>query len=228
MNKKTLLIAAAIALAMPAPVMANGNAERIAELESQIAELQEELESLKAAETSADDETNSDSWPITLNDMFCEVDDFSGDAYYYSQSGYKAFSYEGEDVGYVTIDRDSPFGTYIRYDKAEDEYTLVVHFSYSGDDWIFFDKAQIKTGDNIDTIDLSHLSPLRDTGSGHVYENYFVRPGADLIKAMENMADAGEATIRLSGSDGHFDYTLDESIIQATADTLSVYNQLNK
>ena len=67
MKKKTLLIAAAIALALPAPVMANGNAERIAELESQIAELQTELESLKAAEAPVNDGANvTDMEPIDI------------------------------------------------------------------------------------------------------------------------------------------------------------------
>lgn len=229
MNKKTLLIAAAIALAMPAPVMANGNAERIAELESQIAELQTELESLKAAETSAADPAGTAESTMTLDDMLCKVDDFSGNAFYYSPSGYEAETFNGLPTTlYTTIDRNSPYGVYIFYDKSDDEYSLTVVFSYEGSDWIFFDEVLIKTGDNIDTIDLSHIKSSRDVDGGTVSEKYYVGPGKSLLEAMEKMVSAGEATIRLRGSGGYNDYTIDASMIQATADTLSVYNQLNK
>ena len=230
MRKTILLIAIMAALAFPGNILADEKADRIAALESQIAELQAELDELKASpdETPQVSDDESEDLQLSLDYMLCSLDDFSGDAKYYSPSGYRMLTYKGEDQGYITKDIDSPISIYIFYKKADDVYKLVVSFSYKGDDWIFFDEVQIKTGDNIDTIDLSKMSPSRTVGSGIVYERYSVYPGENLINTLSNVAQAGEASIRLRGSDGHFDYTLDESIIQAIDETLKVYNQLSK
>lgn len=106
------------------------------------------------------------------------------------------------------------------------ECSLLVHFAYYGDDWIFFDAVDFSIKDDVYTVDLSCVSPNQKVlKTGTVSETYLVHPGTDLLDIF-SLFDSYTATkIRLRG-DGSYVFPLSSAKKQGIMETIKVYNDL--
>ena len=85
-------------------------------------------------------------------------------------------------------------------------YRLVV--SYSGKDWIFFEKMIVITDSGRHVIDFPKLEQKTDVGYGYVYETYDVfldNINKGIVRAMVN---SDNVKIRLEGRENVYDFTL--------------------
>ena len=85
-------------------------------------------------------------------------------------------------------------------------YRLVV--SYSGKDWIFFEKMIVITDSGRYVIDFPKLEQKTDVGYGYVFETYDVfldNENKEIVRAMVN---SDNVKIRLEGRENVYDFTL--------------------
>lgn len=180
--------------------------ERAEERERLKAEQEQERENLSSKFKSNYDEVNQITWYLPS-----DTPQYVGNSCYIYM-GEKKYSYTDD-----TFSRDVSFNT----------YWLRWRMSYTGDDWIFFDKITF----NIDgknyykTFDYSDV--IRDAGGGNVYEIVDINVEESDIEILNAIASSDQAILRFQGDAYWYDKTVTQAEKNGIQSILETYNILN-
>lgn len=106
--------------------------------------------------------------------------------------------------------------------------TMYVKVDYYQKDWIFFDHMIILCNGKKLEIDFDRNNKTEEVYASHARETVSWAPSEIWIEFFDYIIENGEAKVRLSGKDDHFDYSLSEGELNALSDILAAYHELYK
>lgn len=114
--------------------------------------------------------------------------------------------------------------------KDTSRITLHIVARYSGENWLFFNKAQIKTDDGVYTIfdNIASYDKTEDVLSyGKVIELYDLHPVSDTVIDLFNKLNPEKSyVVRLSGKDHYKEYEIESSEVKAFQETIACYEKI--
>lgn len=181
-----------------------------------------------AEEESAD---LSESWIESVTwGLLKQTDEMTGVNYYYSQHDHYYKDPPGQILNSIYYENNMvflPFTVELR--QKDSDSAVFVSLEWIGDDWIFFNKFMIKTGnEETFTVDIPDYDKTTDVWSGGtVVERYSFAASDALLDYFQNVIDNGSGIIRLSG-DKYYQIDLDPETIKAMNEIVSAYRKLNQ
>lgn len=172
-----------------------GSSEQI-EAEAIFSKARSSMDSIKQVEEKAEEEQRiketakaeaaEKSRLAALRKLKRNVDDVSGITWYY-QPYFTHYTNTNRTSLYI----GSKPGTYP---------WLRLMMSYTGDDWIFFERAYLSYDGNTKEVIFDRYSESdRDNGSGGVWEWLEISPDTEMVRFLKKMAESPNAKMRLTG-----------------------------
>jgi hypothetical protein len=107
--------------------------------------------------------------------------------------------------------------------------SLVVYFTFEGASWIFLDKVEVRSGEDLFRLPIVNKPYRRVSPAGVREVAFFDMPDRGPVrKALRAMCADPEAIARLHGSDGHFDCTLTIEGREALCIVINAYDYMKQ
>lgn len=173
----------------------------------------------------------SESWIESVTwGLLKQTDEMTGVNYYYSQHDHYYKDPPGQILNSLYYENNPVFLPFtIELRQKDSDSAVFVSLEWIGDDWLFFDKFIIKTGDDEAlSVDVPDYDKTTDVWSGGtVVERYSFAASDMLLDYFQKVIDNESGTIRLSG-DKYYQIDLDPESIKAMNEIVSAYRKLNQ
>ena len=153
------------------------------------------------------------------NDFYINKDDFKETTFVYDKNTHA--NIEKEDIEPLYL-----------YMGLRDTSHVALHLvgAYRGYDWIFFNKAQIKTEESIVTLfdNIASYDKHEEVlSNGKVYESYDLCPiDGKLIRTLKNLDSDKSYTLRFTGKDYYYEYEIKPDEVKSIQNTITCYEQI--
>lgn len=221
--RKLLVLLLCLALVGCSQPTAAPEPEKESEVETEEAE--EEVPEVKTLTNEEIDQciANQNIEVVTYEDEMTGVKLFySGRDHYLHSSGVPmpSITYKKEYYGFL------PFFVYLS--RGDGQISLNIVLTYHGDNWIFFDKWLVKSGnDELHEFQLNALDADRDVWeTGTINEKYNVYPSDEVFQAFDEIIKNRRGVMRFVGDEGDYTFELTGNMVLALKEMVGAYRSV--